>query len=177
MTNEELFDIWFIKPLAKLDHNDDSFVRLMIVFPLFERYLRLQWSKKNKTQAYNAKEDRLLPFLQIELDLDCLDAKTFWNVMRNGLLHQGVPKNETGDSSEKNFRNVVGYEFHTDYGERPEFVRKNGDSDSEVIMRLDPAKFVNFVLRKVDENKHELITSEYLYPLPTVSLSAEQDVP
>jgi hypothetical protein len=86
----EKFTKWYIDPITPLRDNPDAgFIIMMIAFPLLERYLRkkLHLSERDKLSA---------PFHN---ELYCLfpefgtveHATQFWDIHRNGILHQTTP--------------------------------------------------------------------------------------
>ncbi len=86
-TDFENFKSWYSEILTKLYPNRDSgFSILMIVFPILERYLRHKnglGHKENLTDGCMAELRNIFPALPtIEV------ALKFWNVFRNGILHQ-----------------------------------------------------------------------------------------
>jgi hypothetical protein len=90
-TPRENFDAWFVKVLESLyPCRDAGFAILMIVFPLLERYLRQRVGIPSEDQMLSqgpAFDElyNLFPELRDEAH-----AKDFWQVYRNGLLHQGT---------------------------------------------------------------------------------------
>jgi hypothetical protein len=94
MSDRENFEKWFKQPLGRLWKEDHTgFVILMITLPLLERLLRELSGIGNRRnlneddQFYKALVDLLSPEIT-ELKV----AKIFWNVYRNGLLHQATLK-------------------------------------------------------------------------------------
>lgn len=81
------FKSWYISTLERLyQHRDAGFAILMITFPLLERYLR----KKVKLSPADNLSD--LFFMELVLLFPVLSdistARNFWQVYRNGLLHE-----------------------------------------------------------------------------------------
>jgi hypothetical protein len=87
--NEHLdnFNSWYIATLERLyPHKDAGFAILMIAFPLLERYLRKKvrlLPKNNLPDSFFAELALLFPVLS-----NSSTAKDFWQVYRNGLLHE-----------------------------------------------------------------------------------------
>lgn len=78
------FEAWFGAPLAALSEDDDnSFILVMVTFPLLERYIRELSRSEPKTQPFNLALLQVLPELQTEQA-----AKNFWSMYRDGLLHK-----------------------------------------------------------------------------------------
>jgi len=86
----ELFNRWYVKPLEalkSLPHGDGGFVALATVCFLYERY-----AKAVLTQAgQRADEDGVVRRFAQDFGTNLETAQVFWKVMRNGLLHQGMP--------------------------------------------------------------------------------------
>jgi len=86
LIQKEHFRLWFRDIIESLYHNKNAgFVLLMITFPLLERYLR---SKSGINEGIL--DDRFYSELRILFPvLKANDiAKIFWQVYRNGVLHQ-----------------------------------------------------------------------------------------
>jgi hypothetical protein len=87
--NEHLdnFKSWYIATLERLyPHRDAGFAILMIAFPLLERYLRKKVKlspNDNLSDLFYAELALLFPVLS-----NNSTAKDFWQVYRNGLLHE-----------------------------------------------------------------------------------------
>ena len=84
--NRENFENWFVEILKGLyPERNAGFATLMISFPLLERYLRQKsgiGEKVLETPFYNELV-KVIPELGDETK-----ARNFWQVFRNGLLHQ-----------------------------------------------------------------------------------------
>lgn len=83
-----LFHLWYYAPLMKLDR-DAGFIALGTSCWLYERYV----CALRKAECPTADADMfMIQQLAADFDIDPGVAETFWNVIRNGLLHQGMPK-------------------------------------------------------------------------------------
>jgi len=86
-TNRENYRSWFAELLPKLfPDRDAGFIILMVAFPLLERYLRQTSGlgpKDNLNEDCVKKLRELFPELPNEKA-----ARQFWDVFRNGILHQ-----------------------------------------------------------------------------------------
>lgn len=86
-SNYENYQSWFVFQLRKLfSEQDAGFVILMVAFPLLERYIR-QKIKLPPDQSLNDFFYKELVVLFPVLQDDQV-AKWFWNIYRNGILHQ-----------------------------------------------------------------------------------------
>ncbi len=84
----ELFNLWYRDPLKKLGR-DGGFIALAISCLLYERYadaLRVDVDRDADCEEFRARQ------LAADLGLSPEVAGKFWDVMRNGLLHQAMPK-------------------------------------------------------------------------------------
>ncbi len=86
-----LFDRWYKTPLLELENipnHDGGFVVLAVVCFLYERYIKALLKSKGLKENYK------LRMKQIAADFNTneVTAESFWNVIRNGLLHRGTPK-------------------------------------------------------------------------------------
>jgi hypothetical protein len=89
-TPREHFDSWFVKVLESLyQKHDAGFVIMMTVFPLLERYLRQRSGIPGENVRLNDKFFEELRGIFPKLG-DASQARAFWQVYRNGLLHQGT---------------------------------------------------------------------------------------
>jgi hypothetical protein len=94
-----LFERWFVQPLVKLrelPNGDGGFVALATSCFLYERYAVAAIMKLG---GKSNKEGKIGQFM-IDFEVDKVTSTNFWDVIRNGVLHQGMPKiNEKGQSS------------------------------------------------------------------------------
>jgi hypothetical protein len=92
LNNSELFNHWYVVPMACLKaipNNDGSFIALATALFLYERYIIAKLQKKEvRNVSREEKKKQIASDFNINIDA----AGTFWNVMRHGLLHQGMPK-------------------------------------------------------------------------------------
>jgi hypothetical protein len=79
---------WFKEPLKCLYQNDDAgFIILMVSLPLLERYLR----EKSGVHEGNLNDSFYKKFVEMFPSVnDKGIAKKFWQIYRNGLLHQAT---------------------------------------------------------------------------------------
>jgi hypothetical protein len=100
---------WYLKPLRAMS-GDQGFLVLMVLFPLYEKHLRVVEEMKGDFSQGN----RIFDKMGKHLKLPATDAYRFWNNVRNGLLHRALP--DTKDSFEYAIR---------EYGPP---IEKNGNS-------------------------------------------------
>lgn len=149
----ERFDGWFVKPiekLKKLPGGDGGFAAMMIAIPLYERYI----VGKLKLEGRPTGEEEIRNEIAADLRLNDHQRSVFWEIFRNGFMHQAMPK--AGKTE---------WVVSDKYGELPEFKTYQGCS----YVCLDPWKFVNRVLDKFKQDSRLIIASEG-FPLADVFL-------
>jgi hypothetical protein len=137
-----LFERWFVQPLARLrelPNGDGGFIALATSCFLYERYavaaIKRSGGKANK-------EGKIGQFMG-DFEVDEGTARQFWDVIRDGILHQGMPKaNENDDSSSPNWAFVS--------INKPVQMGKNNGSD---ILLVQPWLFTDKVLQLWNENQ------------------------
>lgn len=91
MNSKKSFNHWFVVPLQWLKavpNNDGSFIALASALFLYERYI----VAKIKSVGERATETRKVQQVASDFGVNSRTARIFWDVMRNGILHQGMPK-------------------------------------------------------------------------------------
>lgn len=144
----ELFNGWFVEPIEKMNING-GFVAFMVTLALYERLI----IAKLKLQGQKTDEESIKKKMADDLGLTDGQQSVFWDMFRNGLLHQGMSK-----------IGKTGYLFHTDFSATPEF--KNYKEQAYIC--IDPSKFAFRVLSEFVDNP-ELILASESYPLASVS--------
>jgi hypothetical protein len=90
----ENFQSWFVRVLESLYLRDDAgFAVTMMAFPLLERYLRQKVGltpEQNLSEGFYTELRGIFP----ELHTQAI-ARTFWQVYRNGILHQVAFSSQT----------------------------------------------------------------------------------
>lgn len=87
---QNLFVRWFVAPLQvlrKMPYGDGGFVALSTACYLWERYAIAVLKDKGLTPDPENRIQRLMRDFEVEEE----PARVFWNVIRNGLNHQGMP--------------------------------------------------------------------------------------
>ena len=83
-----LFDRWFDKAIAKLEElesGDGGTTGMMVVLPLFERYIDI-------LEANDTSQRERYEIMAAELQVaTALDAEKFWTTFRHGFCHTGMP--------------------------------------------------------------------------------------
>ena len=149
---EELFDRWYVQPLKmlkKVPNGDGAFVVLMALCPLYERYAIAVIEQSGPKALKGTKLDQFMKDFETNMDT----AKAFWNVIRNGLAHQAMPKR---NSRKKGFPRWV---FQGSFPKPVELVTVNG----EQVLRIQPWLFMEKVLSLWQENL-ALLTENKSFP-------------
>lgn len=147
----DLFERWFgnsIKQLQELPTGDGAFAALMISIPLYERFV----IAKLKLDGKPTNETTMQAEIGSDLNLDDGQRRVFWEMFRNGFMHQGMAK----DGKTKWMVSHV-------FGATPEF--KTIDGVQHIC--FDPWKFSARVLDKF-RSDHRLITASESFPLASI---------
>lgn len=144
----ELFNVWFVKPIKSMNA-DGGFIAFMVALALYERLT----IAKLKSRGESTDEESVKEKMAEDLGLSDHQRTVFWDMFRNGLLHQGMPK-----------IGKTGYLFHSNFSALPEFKDYNGTP----VICIDPSKFANKVLDEFINTPELLLTSES-FPLASVS--------
>lgn len=150
---QTLFDRWFnsaIAQLEKLPHGDGGTAGMMIVLPLYERYIYIQRAGGSPVLGfYNV--------MAADLQLASpSDAEAFWTTFRHGFCHTGMPleRDRGGNALPK-------VSFSAQFTWRPEFHTVPGGLR---VVCLDPWKFIHYVMGKY-RNDPTLLTQHPDAPL------------
>jgi len=156
-TSQELFDRWFVNPLGQLQsirNGDGGFIALATCCFLYERYaiavLKKHGSKANKPSLVRQFAD--------DFDTSEETAKAFWSVVRDGILHQGLPK-----QSEYGRRNLPGYILHHSFTNPVELV----DWGGEPALKIQPWRLMFRVIELWQDNL-ELLEASESFPFPRI---------
>src|ERR1043166_7283009 len=95
-SKREQVEKWFLTPLRKMNGHE-GFILLMVLFPLYEKYLRVK--HQMKAEAKFSKGTPALATIGRDLHLSEDDAEIFWQNFRNGLAHCALPKTRKDDNS------------------------------------------------------------------------------
>ena len=147
MNSEESFNQWFVIPIRWLQavpNNDGSFVALAVSLFLYERYATIMLKQK----GIKATEKNIPKQVVVDFDVDKDTAESFWNVMRNGILHQGMPK-----QLEQGERVFLDWIFHHNEVDHPiEIIEVGGKR----LLSVQPWMVVNKVIALWTANLHLL---------------------
>jgi hypothetical protein len=90
MGNQELFIQWYVEPLRVLENTPGghgAFIALATACFLYERYASAVLGERGVKATREAKVAQL----GHDFNVDHATAQAFWDVIRDGLLHQGMP--------------------------------------------------------------------------------------
>jgi len=154
MNPEESFNSWFVVPvrwLQAVPNNDGSFVALATALFLYERYAAI----KLKQRGIKAIEKNIPKQIAIDFDINEHIAEDFWDVMRNGLLHQGMPK-----QSEQGKRKFPEWIFHHNKVDHPIELH---EFQGRALLFVQPWDIVDKIVALWQENS-ELLSQNESFP-------------
>jgi len=94
MSEQEALDkfrLWYIGPIEKLKelpNGAGGFVAFMVGIALYERLIVARLKLKDQ----KADDDALQETIKGDLRLTDQERRIFWDMFRNGLFHQAMPK-------------------------------------------------------------------------------------
>lgn len=138
------FKIWYVDPIKKLEelpNGNGGFVAFIVGLALYERLIRSKLQINNQEST----EESIKSAMNIDLGITEGQRNVFWDLFRNGLLHQAMPKPG----------NTV-YKFRDDFSNKPEFVESNG----QWFIYINPWKFTYRVLNEFLSQPELIIASE-----------------
>lgn len=143
---EKLFHLWYIEPLRALESEigaDAGFIAISIGCFLYERYATA--TLKQQPAASARREDKMR---QLALDFEIGEeaAEYFWSIIRDGLLHGGMPKQR--DRSQHLPRWVFSQSF-----DQPIAL---ASLEGRLLLRVQPWLFWHRVVDLWQENLHLL---------------------
>lgn len=151
MDSLEDFKKWFVVPIAeikKLPNGDGGFVAFIVAIVLYERLIKAKLKSRNVEQT----DENVRAEASRDLKLSLGQTTVFWDMFRNGLLHQGMPK-----------AGKTNYAFQDSYSAFPVFKPSNGH---ETIC-INPWKFAERIIAEFVNNP-QLINSTNAYPFPYI---------
>ena len=154
---QELFDRWFVSPLGKLQsipNGDGGFIALATCCFLYERYAIASIKKSGK----KANKPSLIRQFVDDFGTTEETAKAFWDVVRDGILHQGLPK-----QSEHGRKNLPGYILHHSFTIPVDLV----DWGGEPALKIQPWRF-KFRVIELWQDNIELLDESESFPFPRI---------
>lgn len=155
--SQELFNRWFISPLQKLEsmpNGDGGFIALATSCFLYERYAKACIKRHGK------KADRSSLIRQFANDFETNEdtAKAFWDVIRDGILHQGMPK-----QSDQEKKDLPGYIFHYSFAVPVELAIWG----EKHTLQIQPWRFTWKVIELCQDNI-DLLVENKSFPFPKI---------
>lgn len=147
----ERFNGWFVKSIEKLKElpeGDGAFAAMMIALPLYERSIIAKLKLDGKPRG----EEDIARAIGADLELNEGQRKVFWEMFRNGFMHQGMTK--AGKTQW-----LLSHRF----GALPEF----RTYEEQSCVCIDPWKFADRVLSAFLKDSR-LITASESFPLAGV---------
>lgn len=149
------FTKWYVLAIEKLKEmpgGNGGFAAFIIGLALYERLIVARLKAKGiKSSPHNRTKE-------VSSDLGLNDEETgiFWDVFRNGFLHQAMPK--------PNQKDKISYALHHNFDGIPKFK----DYQDQKVVCINPWKFVDTVINSFLEHP-ELINSSLSYPFPVIT--------
>jgi hypothetical protein len=140
----ERFDGWFVRPIEKLKElpeGDGGFLALSAALFLCERYYRTLTNTQENPSDDKSFKVEAAKDLGIELE----DFNCFWQVYRNGIQHQGMPRRFV----DKKKRLTYGWNMDERFSAIP--IIHEIDAKTREI-RLNPWKFAELIISKFRDN-------------------------
>lgn len=146
------FGIWFVDPIEKLKElpgGNGGFVAMMVGLALYERLIVAKLKQKGKDATLENQNSLMAKDLGISEN----QVAVFWDVFRNGLLHQAMPK-----------EGKTKYVFNNSFGGHPVFKTY---AEAEWIC-IDPWDFTSKVIQEFLDNPN-LLGLSLSFPLTTTT--------
>jgi hypothetical protein len=147
----EMVRLWYAEPVEKLKelpNGAGGFVAFMVGIALYERLV----VAKLKLKEQRVDDDVIHKAMNDDLQLSDQERRIFWDIFRNGLFHQAMPK-----------IGKTGYCFDYRFSGYPEFKALDGHP----VICIDPWKFTDRVIKEFLSDPKLFIVSES-YPLPSI---------
>lgn len=144
-----LFDKWYVHPLkvlAELPNGDGGFIALAISCSLYERYAVAVIKGSGGTADDEAIRVQFANDFEVGEDT----ARAFWDVIRNGLLHGAMPKQQ-----ERGKKAMPRWAFRHDFP-----AVELSERDGGTVLKVQPWKIMEKVIALWCENLHLLEQSE-----------------
>lgn len=150
--DHDYFQLWYVEPLRaleKLPNGQGGFMALGTACFLYERYanafLKSQHAKPDK--------QHILGQISSDFGVDPETARAFWDVIRDGILHQGMPLQK---------KNLPAWGFHDSYP-----VMALDNVNGRPYLKVQPWKFMAKVLH-LWEDHFDLLQSSDSFPWATI---------
>lgn len=152
--SSKLFERWYVRPLRELEqlpNGDGGFVVLATCCFLYERYAKAYLLDSGEKASNENVIRQLANDFGIQRDV----ADAFWNVIRNGLLHFGMPKAQ--DTRDQTL--LLSWRTHGAFPRPIDLV--SGETSRE--LQIQPWLFMDRVL-KLYQARPDLIAYDKNFP-------------
>jgi hypothetical protein len=156
-TPKDYFDRWYKAPLMyieNLSNGDGAFVALAVSCFLYERYVVAFLKSTNSKADDAAKRNQFA----IDFSIDSEAASAFWNVIRNGFLHQGMGLQQSNKNAQFP-KWSVSHEY-------PMIALEKGPPEN---LKIQPWLFRDRVF-ELWEKRPDLIDANESFPWATISM-------
>lgn len=156
--SQELFTRWFVNPLITLEslpNGDGSFIALATSCFLYERYARACIKRSGK----KGNRSSLIQQFSHDFGTNKKTAEAFWDIIRDGILHQGMPK-----QSNRGINDSPGYIFHHSFSVPVELVIWG----NEPVLKIQPWRLMWKVI-ELCQADHELLVENNGFPFPNIT--------
>ena len=153
--DHDRFSLWYIEPLRTLESmpgGHGGFIALATACFLYERYATAILSVQGRKADRAAKLNQLVS----DFGVDHATAEAFWDVIRDGLLHQGMPMQKRQGTA------LPRWAFSENY---PPLALES--ISGEMWLKVQPWKFMNKVLDLCDSN-FELLSQSGSFPWASI---------
>jgi hypothetical protein len=140
---KEYFERWYVKPLkvlASIPNGDGGFIVLATCCYLYERYADAVINEAKK----KPNDRERITQLTTDFGIDQETAKIFWEVVRNGILHKGMPKQK--DRSQKT---LPQWRFRHEFPQPIKLIKMN---NQPFELQVQPWLFMNKVINLCEKN-------------------------
>jgi len=154
---QELFNRWYVEPLEavkSLPEAKGGFVALAVSCFLYERYA----IAVIKSSGAKADKEGKIKQLATDFSISEKTASYFWDVIRNGLLHAGMPKQKQNDD-----KNLPRWAFQQSFSLPIELITYR----SELILKVHPFLFADRVIELWEDNI-QLIENNDSFPWASI---------
>ena len=160
----KLFERWYVRPLRELERlpdGDGGFVVLATCCFLYERYAKAYLRDLGEKESDENVKRQLARDFGVRRDV----AEAFWDVIRHGLLHGGMPKTQ-----DRGRTSLPDWRMHGAFQEPIELV-PNGTSTE---LRVQPWLFRDRVL-ELYQARPDLIAYDRNFPWGAIVKLIEED--
>ncbi len=165
-TATENLEKWFLEPLElirKASSGDSFLIELLVACVLYERYAHAKHGlSPNNKQFFKqlAKDFTLQDDFEDDGAWEVKEdaAIKFWEMVRVGLAHQGMPLQKSRDR-----KNIPGWFMHDSYPDRTPI--RFEKTESEWILKVQPDVFVDRTIELWRQNP-DLVETSKSFPFP-----------